>query len=296
MFNPYRLIMAFLNISRLSYIIPDKLYLVLLYSRLLGIIPNLKNPVTFSEKLNWLKLYDRNPLYTEMVDKHKVKKYVADIIGEKYIIPTFGTWETFEDIDFNKLPRQFVLKCNHDSGGIVICKNKQIFNYSEAERKISLSLRTNYYHAGREWPYKYVKPKVIAEKFMIEDNNSDLKDYKIFNFNGRPSLIKVDFDRFVNHRRNFYTVDWDFVDMEILYKNSPGNVIDKPVKLNEMLELSEKLAKNIPFCRIDFYLIKNEIYFGEITFFPEGGFLKIYPNELDKKFGDLLNLPVMYKN
>ena len=287
----YKLFFLVLHKSRLAKLVPDKQFLKLLHRRLFNENLNLNNPKTFNEKLNWLKLHDRNPEYTKMVDKCEVKKFVADIIGEEYIIPNIGIWDKFEDIDFDSLPNQFVLKCNHDSGGIIICKNKSLFDYKASKVLINKSLKKNYYYAGREWPYKNVKPKIIAEKFMVEENNTDLKDYKIYNFNGEPALIQVDFDRFINHKRNFYSKDWDFIDMEILYSNSPEKIIHKPHRLNEMLKLSKKLAKNITFCRIDFYSIKNKIYFGEITFFPEGGFFKISPKKFNSKLANLIDLP-----
>jgi hypothetical protein len=292
----YRLTLFVLNKSGFAKLIPDDQFLKLLYRRLLKRNLNLKNPVTLSEKLNWLKLFDRKPEYTKMVDKYQVKKYVADIIGDKYIIPTLGVWDKFDDIDFDKLPNQFVLKCTHDSGGIIICKDKSKFDYKKARTKINTSLKKNYYFAGREWPYKNVIPKIIAEEFMVEEKNADLKDYKIFNFNGKPKLIQVDFDRFTNHKRNFYSIDWDFIEMELFYRNSPQKIINKPLQLHEMLKLSEKLAEKIPFSRIDFYSIQDKIYFGEITFFPEGGFFRICPKELDFELTNLLNLPEIDQN
>lgn len=270
---------------------PDKMYLQLKYRIHFGKKLNLNNPVTFSEKLQWLKLYDRKDFYTTMVDKQNVKKYVAQILGEKYIIPTYGVWDTFDEIDFNCLPDSFVLKTTHDSGGIVICKNKSEFDKVNAKEKINRCLKRNYYLRNREWPYKNVPRRIIAEKYMIDESGTELKDYKIFNFNGEPKMIQLDYDRFCNHKRNLYTTEWDVIDVNFKYESDINKYSRRPNILPELLEMARLLSKDIPFVRTDFYIINNQIYFGELTFFPEGGFGNFSKEEMDKALGILIDLP-----
>ena len=271
--------------------LPDKIYSKLLFRKKFGYKLNFKNPVTFNEKLQWLKLYDRKDIYTTMVDKYEVKKYVANIIGEKYVIPTLGLYNKFEDINFDKLPNQFVIKCTHDSGGIVICKNKKKFDIMQAKEKISRSLSRNFYYYGREWPYKNVRPRIIIEKYMEDESKVELKDYKIFCFNGEPKLIMVDTGRFTDHKRNVYDIKWNKINMSINFPNDATKNQIKPKKLEELVELSRKLSYDIPFVRTDFYIIKEDIYFGELTFFPGSGFQSIQPVEWQEILGSWLNLP-----
>lgn len=252
---------------------------------------DLNNPQTFNEKIQWLKLYDQKPEYTEMVDKFEVKKYIADAIGEEYIIPTLGIYNNFDEIDFNKLPNQFVIKCTHDSGSIIICKDKSTFDRKKAKKKINKWLKRNYYYHSREWSYKNVKPRIIIEKYMVDESGTELKDYKIFCFNGEPKFIEVDFGRFSDHKRNLYTLDWELLDLEIKYPSDPQKVIKRPNHLEKMIEFSRILSKNIPHVRVDLYSINNKIYFGELTFYHGSGLEKIEPVEWDKKLGDMLKLP-----
>lgn len=279
---------------RLSWItkrIPDEKYLKIVYKSILKTELDLNNPETFNEKLQWLKLNDRNPQYINMVDKYEVKKYVANSIGEEYIIPTIGVWERFEDIDFNQLPNQFVLKCTHDSGGLSICKDKKEFSIKEAKKKLSKSLKRNFYYFGREWPYKNVKPRIIAEKYMVDESGIELKDYKIFCFNGKAKFILVDFGRFSNHYRNIYDLDWNLLDLQIKFPSDNNNKIPKPKKLDEMINIAEKLSKDIPHLRVDLYSINEKIYFGELTFYHGSGFTNFLPEEWNNIVGDLLELP-----
>lgn len=272
-------------------ILSDKTYLKLKFLALLGKKLNLKNPQTFNEKLQWLKLNDRKPEYTTMVDKYEAKRYVADIIGEEYIIPTLGVWDKFDDIDFDSLPNQFVLKCTHDSGGIVIVKDKTKFDKEEARKKINKCLKRNYYLHGREWPYKNVKPRIIAEKYMVDESGTELKDYKVFNFDGIPNIIQVDYARFSAHKRNLYDTDWKYVEAAIKYPTDKNHEIARPKALDEMLELAKKLSEGIPHLRTDFYSIDEKIYFGELTFFPESGFGSYSPEQFGVEMGKWLNLP-----
>lgn len=273
------------------YLLPDKLYLKIRYRYRLGRGLNLKNPETFNEKLQWLKLYDRNPMYTKLVDKYEVKKYVADLIGEEYIIPTLGVWDHFEDIDFNILPNQFVLKCTHDSGSQVIVKNKDKLDKKAVKKKLERCLKHNYYYGGREWPYKNVRPRIIAEKYMTDESGTELKDYKIFNFNGEPKMIQVDYNRFIDHKRNLYSVNWDLINASILYKSDESQRFEKPKQLEKMLEFARLLSDCKTFVRTDFYSIEEQIYFGEITFYPGSGIEKVEPEEFNKIMGEWLKLP-----
>ncbi len=269
----------------------DEDYLKLMYRCRFGKKLNLDSPETFNEKLQWLKIHNRNPLYTKLVDKYEAKQYVADRLGEEYIIPTIGVWDSFDDINFEQLPNQFVLKCTHDSGGLVICRDKNKLDMDEARKKIRRSLRRNYYWAGREWPYKDVKPRIIAEKYM-EDNSGELRDYKIFNFDGEPKIIQVDYNRFVNHKRTLYSTDWKYIEAEIGYPADPMIDIKRPQCLEELLKLARQLSEGFTYIRTDFYVIDDKILFGELTFYAESGFQKITPDRFNETLGKWINLPM----
>ncbi|MXP74790.1 glycosyl transferase [Lachnospiraceae bacterium WCA-9-b2] len=271
----------------------DEKYLYHKFKTRMGYYPDLANPKTFNEKLQWLKLYDRKPEYTKMVDKYAVKEYVADKIGKQYIIPTLGVWDRFEDIDFDTLPNKFVLKCTHDSGGLVIVRDKTKLDKSKAKKKLSKSLRTNYYRFGREWPYKDVQPRIIAEKYMEDKNTEELRDYKFFVFNGVVKAMFIATDRF----KKGDETKFDFFDME--YRHLPltnghpnSNVIPKkPETFMEMKQLASKIAENLPNARVDFYEVNGRSYFGEITFYHWSGMTPFEPQEWDRKFGDWITLP-----
>ena len=285
-----KVILKLLN-SKLGILVPSKIYLKIKFKLITGNHLDLDNPQTFNEKLQWLKIHDRNPEYTKMVDKYEAKKYVASIIGEEYIIPTIGVYDKFDDIDFDKLPNQFVMKCTHDSGGLVICKDKNTLDIKVARKKINKCLKKNYYYNGREWPYKNVKPRIIIEKYMVDESNKELKDYKVFNFDGKPKIIQLDYDRFVKHKRNLYDKDWKYIEAAIKYPTDKNVKIDKPKSLNKMLELASILSKNIPHVRTDFYLIDDKIYFGELTFYHGSGYEKFTPEQFGKEMGEWLKLP-----
>ena len=276
----------------------DKIYLKLKYKMLMKKELDLDNPKTFNEKLQWLKLYDRNPEYTKMVDKYDVKEYVSKIIGEEYVIPTIGVYEKFDNIDFAKLPNQFVMKCTHDSGGIIICKDKKKLDINLARKKINKSLRNNYYYKHREWPYKNVKPRIIIENYLDDGKNSQLNDYKIMCFNGKAKCSFVCSERDnkdLGLAVTFFDLDWNRMPFERHYRSS-DKVILKPKNYNKMIELSEKLSENIPFVRVDWYEINGKLYFGELTFFPGAGFEEFTPEEWDYKIGDMLELPKKKKS
>jgi hypothetical protein len=285
-----KLIVLYLLRLNISKVVPDKTFLKIYYYFKVGKKLDFNNPKLFNEKLQWLKVFDRKPIYTRMVDKYEVRGVVRSTIGDKYLIPLIGVYDSFEEIDFNKLPDQFVLKCTHDSGGIVICKNKAKLDIELAKQKINNSLEKNYYNFYREWPYKNVRKKIVCEKYMVDESGKELKDYKFFCFNGEPKLIQVDFNRFVNHKRNFYDVNWNYLDIRFQYPSDANFNLQKPDKLEEMLELSRKLSKELSFARTDFYSIKNSIFFGEITFYPEAGFSNFEPLSFNNKLGSWIKI------
>ena len=276
--------------------LPDATYLKLLYRFRIGRRLDLKNPQTFTEKLQWLKLYNRKPEYTTMVDKYAVKEYVANIIGEEYIIPTLGVWDKPGDIDWDSLPNQFVLKTTHGGGGggVVICRDKNSFNKEEAKSKLEASMRGDIYKSLREWPYKNVHKRIIAEKFMApEKDKLDLTDYKIYCFNGEPKLIMVAGGRYSGDKRfAYYDTDWNVVNIT-WGAPRPDKEFDKPAKLSDMLRVASQLSKDMIHSRIDLYCIENDVYFGEITFFDSSGFEEITPSEMDEYLGKLIKLPTI---
>ena len=254
--------------------IKDEEYVKIKYKLEMNKRLNLQDPKTFNEKLQWLKLYDRNPEYTQMVDKFEAKKYVANIIGKKYIIPTLGLWDKFEDIDFTKLPNQFVLKPTHASGNVFICKNKDEIDYKKLKKTVQKWLKRNYYLVHREWPYKNVKPRIIAEEYM-EDQIGELIDYKVYAFNGQCDYVMVCFDRIKGKTKFIYydrkwNIKKEFSKDGIKYGDTIK--IEKPKNLDKMFEFAEILSKNIPFVRVDFYESNGNLYFGELTFYPSAGF------------------------
>lgn len=280
---------------------PDKLYLKLCYKCKLGKNLNLKNPQSFNEKLQWLKLYDRRPEYIAMVDKYAVKDYVASIIGAEYIIPTLGVWDRFEDIDFDSLPNQFVLKCTHDSGGLVICKDKTEFNIKEAQKKLNRHLKKNYFYSCREWPYKNVKPRIIAEEYLEEKTNQSdntitessecLTDYKFFCFNGVPEIFYISKDHSDNPTTDFF--DMDFNSLPIKMRDPNSEILpEKPINFEKMKEFAQILSEGIAHLRVDFYSVDNHIYVGELTFYHCSGFAPITPSEWDYKMGEWIKLPI----
>lgn len=288
---------AFVSLNGRGYLrfIPDELCLRILYRIHFHKKLDLNNPKTYNEKLQWLKLHDRKPFYKEMVDKYEAKKYIANKIGEQYIIPTLGVWDRFEDIDFSSLPDQFVLKCTHDSGGLVICKNKKTLNIEEARRKIQSSLNHNYFWAGREWPYKYIKPRIIAEKYMEDfsshklDANEEtwLTDYKFFCFDGKPVIMYRSQDKSQNAHTDFFDMDYNHLPIRMKDPNSDVPP-EKPETFEKMKELATILCEGHPHIRVDFYNSNNEIYVGELTFYHCSGFADVHPYEWNLKLGSLI--------
>lgn len=254
---------------------------------------NLENPHTYNEKLQWLKLYYHNPQYTLLADKYSVKKYVSDLIGEEYIIPTIGVWYSVDDIDYANLPDQFVLKCTHDSGGIVICKDKSKFNFTKAKNKLRGCMNRNFYYQGREWPYKNIVPRIIAEQYMEDIETSELRDYKFFCFDGKVKALFIATDRqnkSVDTKFDFFDKNFNHLPFINGHPNA-SNQPKPPINLVLMESLAEKLSSGMPHVRIDLYEINGKVYFGEYTFFHHSGLETFIPKEWDDIFGSYLNLP-----
>lgn len=282
----------FLEQHVLKYV-DDKTFLKAYFRIFTGKKLDLKNPRTFNEKIQWLKLYNQKPEYTIMADKYLAKEYVAKKIGKQYIIPLLGVWDSPDEIPFDELPDRFVLKCNHNSGtGMCICTDKSTLDIAQVKKRLKKGLNENFFLHGREWVYKNVPRKIIAEEYMTDESGYELKDYKIFCFDGAPKLIEVDFDRFTTgHKRNLYTTNWKPINAEIKYKRVKEKKIDKPQCLDELLKLAGKLSEGIPHVRVDFYVINEKIYFGELTFYHASGLAQFRPESLGIKMGDFIKLP-----
>ena len=271
--------------------IPDSIYIQIYYFAHFKKFCDLKEPSTYNEKLNWLKLHDHNPLYPTLVDKYEAKEYVARIIGNEYIIPTLGVWDTFDDIDFEKLPNQFVLKCTHDSEGLVIVKDKKKLDKNAAKEKIEAALKQNFYYIGREWPYKNVKPRIIAEQYMEDHVDGELRDYKFFCFDGEPKAMFIASDRASDHVKfDYYDLKFNHLDIKQKYPHAQ-EALRKPVTFEKMIDFSKILSKGFPHVRVDFYEVDGHLYFGELTFYHFSGFMPFEPDRWDKVFGDWLKLP-----
>lgn len=271
--------------------LPDKMAIKAKYEWLFGKKLDLMNPKTFNEKLQWLKLYDRRPEYVNMVDKYEVKRYIAEKVGEEYVVPTLGIWNRADDIAFNVLPTQFVLKCTHDSASVIICKDKSSFDKEDAKKRLSVCLKKSQYLFGREWPYKDVKPRIIAEPYLVDESGDELKDYKVCCFNGRAVYIDLHFGRFSQHRKNHYDFDWTPLYFSAGSPTDYSIVFKKPQRLDDVKRVSEIVSQGIPFLRVDFYIINDRIYVGELTFFPGSGFNAFDPSTIDAEMGKKLILP-----
>ena len=277
--------------------LPDSLYLKIMFRLKMGYKLNLKNPQTFNEKLQWLKLYNRKPEYTLMVDKSEAKTIAENILGKGSAIPTLGVWNKFEDIDFNSLPDRFVLKTTNGGGGcgVIICRDKSKLNLVSAAEQLKSSLKASIYRNLKEWPYKNVKPRILAEKFMV-DESGELRDYKFYCFNGEPKVFLVASERFSRHRTYF-----DYFDMEGNHLPFTQGGMNNPVTpalpstFEEMKQVAKKLSHGLPHVRIDLYSVDEKVYFGEFTFFDSSGFEKFTPREWDNVFGNWLKLPTNSK-
>ena len=290
--SPYSLISS-LGVRGLFNWMSDEKYLKMLWRLKFHKSLNLDNPQTFNEKLQWLKIHDRKPIYTTMADKYVVKKYVADKIGGEYIIPTLGVWESFEDINFDILPNQFVLKCTHDSGGIIIVKDKNNFDKKSARKLLERNLIRNFYYCGREWPYKNVPPRIIAEKYMEDSQDKELRDYKFYCFDGKVHALLLVTNRHGKGKMYFDYFDSEFSHLNLTnhwHSNAPVTP-RKPYSFDTMIELAKILSTGIPHVRVDFYEMNGRVYFGEMTFYNNSGFLKIHPDDWEIEWGNLIRLP-----
>lgn len=280
--------------KKLLRLLPDKQYIQLQYFYHFKRFPNLKNPKTFNEKLQWLKLHDRKTEYTTMVDKYLVKQHVAKKIGAEYIIPTLGVWNCAKEIDFDALPNQFVLKWNHDSGSVIICKDKKVFDRQAAIEKLNKYQDHNGYWYGREWPYKNIVPRIIAEQYMEDTSHPEQKAllvYKIMNFNGEPKVVQtIQGDKTEDEVIDYFDTEWNLLDMR---QNFPNSIcpVARPKTFDKMLELSKEMSEGFPFLRIDFFEVNGKAYFSEYTFYSDSGMAAFTPTAWDEKLGEWIKLP-----
>ena len=298
--NPKRIYGFFASRGLLNWM-SDKAFVKMAYKNNTGKKLNLKNPQTFNEKLQWMKVYDHNPLYTQLVDKYEVREFVENLnVKDLHLIPLLGVCEKFDDIDFDKLPERFVLKCTHDSGGLCICRDKSAFDKEKAKKKINKSLSRNFYYQGREWPYKNVKPRIIAEAYMDDFEEGEegygqgLTDYKFFTFNGEPKMLYISrgLENHATAKISFFDLNGEFMPFKRSDYEGFSEKPDMPKELSRMTEIARECSKKIeaPFLRVDLYVIKGRIYFSEFTFFPCGGMMPIDPPEWDNKIGSWIKL------
>lgn len=271
--------------------ISDEKYLKILYYMITNNRLNLENPKKFNEKIQWIKLYDRKEEYSSMTDKYEVKRLVEGKIGKQYVIPTYGIFNKFSEIDFEKLPERFVIKCTHSSGTVFICDDKKVLRKRKIKRKISKDLKKNYYYQFREWAYKNVKGRIIIEKNMCKKGEKKLNDYKIYCFNGKPELVLVCSNR-KNKKKNtdFFDLEWNKLDLTRSKSKNSIDKIPKPKCLHEMIDISKKLSEGTYFLRVDLYEIDEKVYFGELTFYPSSGFENFIPLEWNDILGEKLDL------
>lgn len=270
---------------------PDKFYLENLYRLVTnGESINLDNPQSLNDKINWLKLYDRNPLYTKLADKYEVKKYVKDKIGEEYVVPNYGVYNSFEEIDFDSLPDSFIIKTTHDSGGGVICRSKSSFDLQQAQKKLNKLLKQNYYPKYREWVYKNIPPRLIVDHLLDDHSGHELQDYKFWCFNGEPKVIYLT-NKGKDIFENFYDMDFKELDINHGFERVKPE-FNKPLEFGLMKELATKLAEGIPFVRVDFFDVNGKVYFGEYTFYDWGGMQPFQSKEWEMKMGSWIKLPL----
>lgn len=274
--------------------LPDKMYLQLFYFATTRKFINFKNPKGFCEKIQWLKVNDRRPEYSQLVDKLAVRDHITEVLGEEYLFPLLGKWESFQDIDFDSLPEQFVIKCNHDSGSTKVIKNKSLLTaeeINEMKEFYSARLKQDFYYAGREYPYKGIKPYIIAEQLMIDETapEKSIEDYKFFCFNGEPKVMFIATDRATDCKFDFFDMNFNHLDLVNIHPNA-DKPISKPEKFDEMKELAAKLSQGMRHVRIDLYELNGKIYFGEYTFFHGGGFQLCHPEKWERQLGDWIDI------
>lgn len=280
------------NIKRLvANVLAAKSILPLLYFdyfRTYKRILNLSNPKTFGEKIHWIKMYGNIEKYKDLVDKYKVREYITSKIGNDYLVKLYGVYKSTDEINIDLLPSSFVLKCNQGSGEVIICKDKSNFNWQDAKRLLDEWIEIDYYSITKEVQYKGIERRIICEEYL-EDESGALRDYKIFCFKGKPQYIQVDSDRFIDHKRDFYDINWRKINLKAKYKNS-NYIIEKPSKLEEMLVVAESLSQNFEFIRVDLYCSNNRVYFGELTFTPDNGCAAYEPYEKDLKIAEMIDV------
>lgn len=286
--NPYKIWGAFAVRGWFNWM-SDESYLKLLYRAILGEKLNIKSPEKFTEKLQWLKLNDRKKEYTEMVDKLEAKRWISRRIGSEYVVPNIGSWNNPNEIDFKTLPKQFVLKCTHDSGGIIVCKDKEKLDIDASMKLLEKCMKKNYYKKGREYPYKNIVPRILAEEYL--DLDKDAAEYKFFCFNGQAKILLLctGIGHSSNRTNDYYDIEFNHLPIKGSYVGF-GKAQEIPKEYNEMIKIAEILSKDIPFLRVDLYLIKGKIYVGELTFYTDGGFCRYEPEEWDYKLGEMLEL------
>lgn len=270
---------------------PDRLYIETVYKRINHVSLNLDCPQTFNEKLNWLKLYNQNPLYTKLADKYLAKEYVAGVIGEEYVVRNYGVWKTFDEIDFDSLPDRFILKATHDSGGVTICRDKSQLDMLALKIKFDRILKTNYFYKLREWVYKNAEPKIIADELLDDHSGHELTDYKFWCFNGEAKIMYIT-NKGENIYENFYDMDYTPIDINHGYPRRFPEYT-KPQNFELMKSLAAKLSKDIPFVRVDFFDIDGKVYFGEFTFYDWAGMKSFVSKDWDKLLGDWIKLPIV---
>lgn len=293
--SPYRIFKAFDDRHMLDWM-PDEPYLKLAFRLKMGYKLDLKDPKTFNEKLQWLKLHDRDPLYTTLVDKYAVRAWVAERIGEEYLVPLVGgPWDSAEDIDFDALPEQFVLKCTHNSGGVIVCRDKGRLDIEETKDRLARDIKDNYYYSSREWPYKNVQPRIIAEKYMQDGYCENLSVYKLLCFGGEPRIFQtIKNDKTAYETIDYFDTGWERLDLRQNFPNSE-KPMEKPEGAEKMLSLAKRLSRDFPQIRCDFYSVGGKIYFSELTFYSDSGLAAFDPAEWDGILGSWLELPNMEK-
>ena len=287
-----------LDLERIGFVrLSDKKYLELCYERVFGYRPDLESPKTFNEKIQWMKLYYRRPELPPLVDKATAKEKVAKIIGAQYIIPTIGLYDSFDEIDFDKLPNKFVIKCTHDCASVIICRDKTKFDIKKAKEKIDNALKIKYYGKNfREWVYSQIKPRIIIEKFMEDKKSDDIIDYKFFCFNGEPRIMYISsgLEDHATASISFADMDYKLLDIERADYRALKKLPPKPKSFEKMKELAKKLSKDFPQVRADFYEIDGKPYFGELTFYTCGGMVDWKKHEYDERLGKMIKLPEKY--
>lgn len=289
--NPWSIALSFARRGWLNAL-SDQAYLSIMYRAKLGKKLNLKTPKTFNEKMQWMKLYHRDPIYSSMVDKYEVKQIVATKIGAEHIVPVVGgPWQSVDEIDFDSLPDQFVVKTTHDCGGVRICKDKKSFDRNSAAAFLNRHMQRNYYLTCREWPYKNIVPRLFAEAYISDQTNPVLPVYKIFCFEGQPRVVQaIRNDKQKDETIDYFDTQWNKLDLRQNFPNSPV-LPDRPENLDTMLDIARKLSQGHAFIRIDLYEANGCVYFSEYTFYSDAGFAEFHPDHWDETLGSWINLP-----